>query len=87
MLKARSAGLAGATVLRGPMGFGHSSRLHGEDSAPVGDLPVVVEIIDARRRSRPSRKRSMRSRTSGLVTIEEIRVIRCRSAAPAAAGE
>src|SRR5580704_17629086 len=48
VLKAREQGLAGATVLRGPMGFGHSSRLHTAKILCLSeDLPVVVEIIDS----------------------------------------
>ena len=48
VLKAREQGLAGATVLRGPMGFGHSSRLHTAKILRLSeDLPVVVEIIDS----------------------------------------
>ena len=51
VLKAREHGLAGATVLRGPMGFGHSSRLHTAKILRLSeDLPVVVEIIDSERK-------------------------------------
>ena len=47
VLKAREAHLAGATVLRGPMGFGHSSRLHTAKILRLSeDLPIVVEIVD-----------------------------------------
>src|SRR5262249_41804428 len=46
--KAREMHLAGATVLRGPMGFGHSSRLHTAKVLRLSfDLPIVVEIVDA----------------------------------------
>ncbi|MDT9136379.1 DUF190 domain-containing protein, partial [Escherichia coli] len=48
VLKARERHLAGATVLRGPMGFGRSSRLHTAKILRLSeDLPVVVEIVDA----------------------------------------
>src|SRR5271169_5358426 len=48
VLKAREQGLAGATVLRGPMGFGHSSRVHTAKILRLSeDLPIVVEIIDS----------------------------------------
>ncbi len=48
VLKAREAGLAGATVLRGPMGFGHSRRLHSQNILELsGDLPLVIEIVDS----------------------------------------
>ena len=47
VLKAREAHLAGATVLRGPMGFGHSSRLHTAKILRLSeDLPFVIEIVD-----------------------------------------
>ena len=48
VLKAREMHLAGATVLRGPMGFGRTSRLHTAKILRLSeDLPVVVEIVDA----------------------------------------
>ena len=48
VLKAREMHLAGATVLRGPMGFGHSSRLHTAKILRLSeDLPMVIEIVDA----------------------------------------
>jgi hypothetical protein len=47
VLKARAAGLAGATVLRGPMGFGKSSVLHTTKILRLSiDLPFVIEIVD-----------------------------------------
>ena len=47
VLKAREMGLAGATVLRGPMGFGHSSRLHTTKVLRLSqDLPLVIEIVE-----------------------------------------
>lgn len=49
VLKAREMHLAGATVLRGHAGFGHSSRLHTTKILRLSqDLPVVVEIVDAK---------------------------------------
>src|SRR5258708_10715864 len=48
VLKAREQHLAGATVLRGPMGFGHSSRLHTAKILRLSeDLPFVIEIVDS----------------------------------------
>src|SRR5215469_9375116 len=47
VLKAREMGIAGATVLRGPMGFGRSSRLHTAKILRLSeDLPLIVEIVD-----------------------------------------
>ncbi len=49
VLKARERGLAGATVLRGPLGYGASSRLHTSKVLRLSmDLPVVVEIVDSK---------------------------------------
>src|SRR3954467_5516009 len=51
VLKARELQLAGATVLRGPMGFGRSSHLHTAKILRLSaDLPVVIEIVDAEER-------------------------------------
>ena len=48
VLKARELHLAGATVLRGPMGFGKSSRLHTAKILRLSmDLPLVIEIVDS----------------------------------------
>ena len=48
VLKAREMHLAGATVLRGPMGFGHSSVLHTTKIVRLSrDLPLVIEIVDS----------------------------------------
>src|SRR6184192_2589553 len=48
VLKAREAHLAGATVLRGPMGFGKSSRLHTAKILRLSmDLPMLIEIVDS----------------------------------------
>jgi PII-like signaling protein len=49
VIKARALHLAGATVLRGPMGFGHASRLHTSKILRLShDLPMIVEIVDER---------------------------------------
>jgi uncharacterized protein len=49
VVKARAMHLAGATVLRGPLGFGHASRLHTSKILRLShDLPMIVEIVDAR---------------------------------------
>ena len=48
VLKARELHLAGATILRGPMGFGHFSRLHTAKILRLSeDLPIVIEIVDS----------------------------------------
>ncbi|MBV9243738.1 MAG: DUF190 domain-containing protein [Methylobacteriaceae bacterium] len=76
VLKAREHHLAGATVLRGPMGFGHSSRLHTAKILRLsGDLPVVIELVDSEERIAsflPVLDGMMRS---GLVTLEKVQVL------------
>src|SRR5918995_2873963 len=76
VLKAREAHLAGATVLRGPMGYGHSSRLHTAKILRLSeDLPIVIEIVDSREKIEaflPVLEQLMRS---GLVTLENVRVV------------
>jgi len=74
--KARERHLAGATVLRGPMGFGRSSRLHTAKILRLSeDLPIVVEIVDAEERIEAFLPELERLMGSGLVTLEKVRVI------------
>ena len=76
--KAREMHLAGATVLRGPMGFGHSSRLHTAKILRLSeDLPLVIEIVDSEAKVQaflPTLETMMTA--SGLVTLEKVQVIR-----------
>jgi hypothetical protein len=77
VLKARELGLAGATVLRGPMGFGHASRLHTAKILQLSsDLPLVIEIVDAEERIQALLDAIEPMMGSGLVTLEKVRVIR-----------
>ncbi len=76
VLKARELHLAGATVLRGPMGFGHSSRLHtGKILRLSEDLPFVVEIVDSEERINAFLPELERIMGSGLVTMEKVTVV------------
>src|ERR1044071_8971498 len=76
VLKARDKGLAGATVLRGPMGFGHSSHLHTAKILRLAeDLPVVIEIIDGEERINTFLPVLDAMMTSGLVTLERVAVL------------
>src|SRR6187397_2819546 len=76
VLKARELHLAGATVLRGPMGFGHSSRLHTAKILRLsGDLPIVVEIVDSEERIAGFLAALEPMIGSGLVTTEKVQVI------------
>src|SRR5579859_4852023 len=83
VLKAREQHLAGATVLRGPMGFGKSSRLHTAKILRLSmDLPVVIEIVDSEEKIQaflPSLDSMM---GGGLVTLEKVRVLHYRGQAP-----
>jgi PII-like signaling protein len=76
VVKARELHLAGATVLRGPMGFGKSSRLHTSKILRLSeDLPLVIEIVDSEEninRFLPVLDGMM---TSGLVTLEKVQVL------------
>ena len=76
VLKAREMHLAGATVLRGPMGFGHSSRLHTAKILRLSDdLPMVIEIVDAEDKINAFVGVLDGMMTSGLVTLEKVQVL------------
>lgn len=76
VLKARAAGLAGATVIRGPIGFGQSSILHTAKILQLSeDLPVIIEVVDAEAKIEAFLPTLDGLMTSGLVTIEKVRVI------------
>jgi len=80
VLKAREAGLAGATVLRGLMGYGAKSRIHTAKVLRLSeDLPIVVELVD-----RPDRIADFlplldEMVVDGLVTLERVQVITYRA--------
>lgn len=76
MLRARELHLAGATVLRGPMGFGHSSRLHTAKILRLSeDLPIVIEIIDSEEKINEFLPILDGMIGSGLVTLEKVQVL------------
>lgn len=76
VLKAREAHLAGATVVRGPMGFGHSSRLHTAKILRLSDdLPTVIEIVDAEEKIAGFLPLLDQMMGSGLVTMEKVRIV------------
>jgi uncharacterized protein len=77
VLKARELHLAGATVLRGVMGFGRSSRLHTAKVLRLSeDLPIVVEIADSEEKIQTLLPWLEQSVTGGLITLERARVLR-----------
>jgi hypothetical protein len=83
VLKAREAGLAGATVLRGAMGFGASSHLHTAKILRLSmDLPVLIEIVDSPERISGFLPALDEMVTEGLVTLEEVRVVKYHASVP-----
>src|SRR5881628_3992529 len=79
VLKAREMHLGGATVLRGPMGFGKSSRMHTAKILRLSmDLPIVIEIVDSEEKIQAFLPALEEMITGGLVTIEEVRAIHYR---------
>ena len=77
ILKAREMHLAGATVLRGPLGFGHASRLHTAKILRLSaDLPLVIEIVDAEHKIDAFLDGLDPMMTGGLVTLEKVKVLR-----------
>jgi len=77
VLKARELQLAGATVLRGPMGFGKSSHLHTVKILRLSmDLPMVIEIVDTEEKVNAFLPVLDEMMGGGLVTLEKVKVIR-----------
>ena len=77
VLAARHHGLAGATVLRGPMGFGASSHLHTAKILRLSaDLPMVIEIVDTDEKIQAFLPLLEQLMGSGLVTLEKVKVWR-----------
>jgi len=80
VLKARELHLAGATVLRGPMGFGKSSRLHTAKILQLSmDLPLVIEIVDEESRLKEFLPVLDGMMQGGLITLEKVQVIDYRA--------
>jgi uncharacterized protein len=80
VLKARELHLAGATVLRGPMGYGKSSRLHTAKILRLSmDLPLVIEIVDTEEKIQAFLPVLDEMMKGGLVTLERVRVIDYRA--------
>jgi uncharacterized protein len=76
VMKAREMHLAGATVLRGPMSFGHSSRVHTTKILRLSeDLPFVIEIVDSEDKINAFLPVLDAIMGSGLVTLEKVQVL------------
>jgi PII-like signaling protein len=85
VLKARELGLAGATVLRGPMGFGAHSHLHTSKILRLSmDLPIVIEMVDSEENLNKLIPLLDDMVLDGLVTLEDVRVLKYRASSPKA---
>ena len=77
VLKAREMHMAGATVLRGPLGFGHSEHLHNTKILRLSvDLPIVVEIVDQDEKVQTFLPLIEQMVGDALVTLEKVQVVR-----------
>jgi hypothetical protein len=77
--EARKAGLAGATVIRGAIGFGANSRVHTSKILRLSqDLPVITEIVDKPEKIAAFLPMLDEMIKEGLVVTEEVRVIHYR---------
>ena len=80
VMKARELHIAGATVLRGPMGFGANSRLHTTKILRLSeDLPMIIEIVDAKEKIDELMPHIDEMVQEGLVTLEPVQVIQYRA--------
>lgn len=80
VMKVRELHMAGATVLRGPMGFGKSSRIHTAKILRLSmDLPMVIEIVDTEEKIQGFLPLLDEMMKGGLVTLEKVRVIHYRA--------
>jgi uncharacterized protein len=76
VLKAREMHLAGATVFRGPLGFGRSSHLHTSGILRLSsDLPVVIEIVDTEEKIQSFVAQIESMVGGGLITVERVQAI------------
>lgn len=83
VLKAREAGLAGATVLRGIEGFGATSRIHTTKILRLSeDLPIVVEIVDTAEKIEQFLPSIDSAISEGLATLENVQIRFYRSGNP-----
>ena len=76
VLKAREAGLAGATVLRGPMGYGAAAHLRNANIIDLAaDLPLVIELVDTDAALRAFLPTLTGMKAIGLVTLEKVEIV------------
>ncbi len=82
VLKAREMHIGGATVLRGPMGYGKTSRLHTAKILNLStDLPIVIEMVDSEANISAFLPVLDQMITGGLVTLEKVKVLHYRGEA------
>jgi uncharacterized protein len=80
VLAAREAQLAGATVLRGQLGFGQSSQLHTSKILRLStDMPLIIEIVDSEEKINAFLPTLEKMIGGGLVTLEKVKVLHYRS--------
>jgi len=80
VLKLRELGLAGATVLRSPMGFGANSLIHTAKILQLSmDLPMIIEVVDTEDKINGFLPILDDMMDGGLVTMEKVKVIHYRS--------
>jgi uncharacterized protein len=76
VLKARETNLAGATVLRGPLGFGATHKMHTAKFMDVEmNLPIVIEIVDSEEKIKAFLPLIETMMHSGLATLEKVKII------------
>ena len=81
VLKARELNLAGATVVRGMMGFGADSRLHTAKVLRLSeDLPIIIELVDTEEKLNSLMPFLDETVKEGLITLEKVKVIKYRHA-------
>ena len=79
VMKAREMNLAGATVIRGILGFGAHSRIHSAKLLEISqDLPIIIEIVDTKENIDKLLPFIDENVEEGLVTLEKIKVIKYR---------
>jgi uncharacterized protein len=86
VLKARESKLAGATVLRGPLGFGRSNRLHASSMFHLSeDLPMVIEMVDTEQKIQAFLTEIEDLVGARLITLEKVQAIFYKGESPIAA--
>ncbi len=79
VIKARELGISGATVLQGSMGFGANSVIHNDRVLVMSsDLPIVIEIVDARDKIEKLLPLLDTMVQGGMITMEEVRILAYR---------